>query len=221
MKVVSWNIGNFIWIKHFPGRDHYAFQRDNIDEVIPVLKHANADVMFLQEVLPEDCDLIAEHFEDHKYRLSIHTGERESVSLFISRFPIEDIEHTHSHDYRINGVTFFPIHLYAFSPRVRHMQTRNLLPDLPGKKGVILGDTNFWILYKKFLSTRDKQSYDAICEDHVDILEHLGPTCRMFLSLDKIFVTKDLRYSHAKITSHRIGHIDHYMISADIDAPDA
>lgn len=219
MKIATWNVGNFIWAKHLPGRTHYSFYKEDIEQVSELLMQEHADVIFLQEILPgEDEVLIYSRFMDYPYRLAIHTSDRASVSLFISRFPIEEIHHTNSNDYVINGITFFPIHLYAFSPKRKLEQTETLLPDLPGKKGVIMGDTNFWILYGRFLSRTDKKSYDLIVKDHTDVLAALGPTCRIFLSLDKLFITKDLSCTDAKILRHHIGHVDHYLISAVITA---
>lgn len=217
MKIISWNIGNFIWAKHLPGRSHYSFHKNDLEKVIELLKKENADIIFLQEVLAgEDEELLYSHFNEHPHRLAISTTDRESVSLFISKYPINEVKHTRSNDYIINGITFFPIHLYAFSPERRLAQTKALLPDLPGKNGVIMGDTNFWILYGRFLSKTDKKSYNLIKDEHVDVLEKLGPTCRIFLSLDKLFITKDLRHYGEKIVCHKIGHIDHYLIAATI-----
>jgi len=218
MKIISWNIGNFIWLKHLPGKGHYAFQSGDIEEVATLLQKENADVIFLQEVpMGEDVDMLSLRFKDHPFMFSISAYDRDSVSLFLSRYPIEEVHHTNSNDYIINSVTFFPIHLNAFSPKSRYSHVQNLLPDLPKSRGIILGDTNFWILNGSFFSRRDKGSYKKIINNHIDILKNLGATCRFFLSLDKIFVTKDLSYSQAKITKHTIGHIDHYMISTVIN----
>lgn len=219
MKLVSWNIGNFIWAKHLPGRTHYSFYRGDTEAILELLNKEEADVIFLQEVLPGgDEEFLYGYFKNHPHHLTISTTDRLSVSLLISKFPIQEIHHTNSNDYVIEGITFFPIHLYAFAPDRRLTQTKNLLPDLPGKRGVIMGDTNFWILYDHFISKIDKKSYDLITEEHLDILKGLGPTCRVFLSLDKLFITKDLEYRNAKIVRHQIGQIDHYLISAVITA---
>ncbi|MEN9551761.1 MAG: hypothetical protein RI935_138 [Candidatus Parcubacteria bacterium] len=217
MKIISFNIGNFIWAQHLPGRKHYAFHKDDIDAVCALIKQEDAQVVFLQEVETADIEFIKSHFPEFPHFLTIHIKEEKAASLFMSMYPITDIPHSESHDYIINGITFFPIHLYAFSPKVRREQVLRLLPDLPGEKGVILGDTNFWIVYGNFLSRRDKRSYNKIIKDHVDVLKKLGPTCRIFLSLDKIFITKDLISKDAKITKHTIGHIDHYMISTIVE----
>jgi endonuclease/exonuclease/phosphatase family metal-dependent hydrolase len=217
MKIVSWNIGNFIWAKHLPGRSHFAFHKDDIDHVCKLIKRESADVVFLQEVKSSDIEFIKDYFEEFSYSFVIETKEQSSASLFMSIYPIQDIEHSKSHDYIINGITFFPIHLYAFSPKVRSKQIHKLLSDLPKERGVILGDTNFWIFQRRFLSFLDRKSYSKIISDHDDILKNLGPTCRIFLSLDKIFVTKDLTSHNEKIVKHRINHIDHYMISSEIE----
>jgi endonuclease/exonuclease/phosphatase family metal-dependent hydrolase len=216
MKIVSWNIGNFIWAKHLPGREHFAFHREDIDYVCEYIKKESADIVFLQEVKPSDIDFIKSHFKEFSYSFIIETKEQSSASLFMSIYPIQDIEHSKSHDYVINGITFFPIHLYAFSPNVRSKQINKLVPDLPKERGIILGDTNFWIFQGKFLSRVDRKSYSEIISDHNDILKDLGPTCRIFLSLDKIFVTKDLTSRKEKIVKHKINHIDHYMITSEI-----
>lgn len=216
MKIVSWNIGNFIWAKHLPGRSHFAFHKGDIQHVCELIKNEKADVVFLQEVSISDIDFIKDHFKEFPYSFVIEAETQSSASLFMSIYPVKDIEHSKSHDYLINGITFFPIHLYAFSPKIREKQIEELLPDLPSKNGIILGDTNFWILQGNFLSSVDKKSYGKIIKDHDDILKDLGPTCRIFLSLDKIFVTKDLLSKEEKITKHKINHIDHYMISAEI-----
>ena len=218
MKIISWNIGNFIWLKHLPGRSHYAFQSENVGEVSLLIKKENADVIFLQEIMDgKDVDLITESFSEFPHFLKIKTGDRISVSLFLSKYEIREIHHTNSNDYTINGLSFFPIHLNAFSPRKRFEQANKLILDLPKEKGVILGDTNFWILNKFFFSSRDKTSYSKIVADHTDILKKLGATCRFFLSLDKMFVTKDLDCKNTKIIKHKIGHIDHYMISSEVN----
>ena len=218
MKIVSWNIGNFIWLKHLPGRSHYAFQTENINNVSNIIKKEDADIVFLQEVMEgKDIELLVNTFSEFPHFLKIRTGGRESVSLFLSKYEITEICHTNSNDYVINGITFFPIHLNAFSPRKRFEQASKLILDLPKEKGIILGDTNFWIFNKFFFSNRDKISYSKIVADHTDILKKLGATCRFFLSLDKMFVTKDLDCKNTKIIKHKIGHIDHYMISSEVN----
>ncbi len=221
MKIISFNIGNFIWAKYLPGRKHYAFHKEDIDAVCTLIKEENAEVVFLQEVAIEDIEFIKRHFPEFPHFLTIQIKEETAASLFMSMHPITDIPHSESHDYIINGITFFPIHLYAFSPKVRREQVLRLLPDLPEEKGIILGDTNFWILYDTFLSRRDKTSYNKLTKTHRDIAKHLGPTCRIFLSLDKIFITKDLVEKNVAIIKHRVNHIDHFMIRADIQSTPA
>lgn len=216
MKIVSFNIGNFVWILYTQRAPHYAFQRKDTDAVVSLVYAENADVVFLQEIAThEDADMLRERFSSFPYSLKIQT-ETHALSLFLSKYPVEEVHHTYSNDYHINGVTFFPIHLYAFSSKVRSVQTNLLLPDLPKEKGVILGDTNFWIYKDFFFSKRDKVSYHKITKTYTDCLRHLGKTCRIKLSLDKIFITKDLRATDTKIVKHTIGSIDHYLISTKI-----
>lgn len=218
MKIVSFNIGNFIFAKYLPGRQHYCFYNKNIGKVVSMIKNEDADIVFLQEVLGEkDKELIFDNFPEFKYRISINTNDRESSSLFLSKYEIQEIHHTYSNDYVINGITFFPIHLNAFSPKKRYEYASLFAKDLPGKKGVILGDTNFWIFNNYFLSSRDLKSYNKILDEHVDILKHLGYTCRIFLALDKIFTTKDIKTKNQKIVKHKIDLMDHYLISAEIE----
>ncbi len=216
MKIVSFNIGNFVWVLYTQRAQHYAFQRKDADAVVNLVTNENADVVFLQEIAThEDADMLKEMFPSFPYSLKIQT-ETHALSLFLSRYPVEEVHHTYSNDYHINGVTFFPIHLYAFSSKVRSVQTNLLLPDLPKEKGVILGDTNFWIYKDFFFSKRDKASYNRITKTYTDCLRHLGETCRIKLSLDKIFITKDLQATDSKIVKHRIGSIDHYLITTTI-----
>ena len=216
MKIVSFNIGNYIWVLYTQRAPHYAFQIKDTDAVVSLVNAENGDVVFLQEIAThEDADNLREHFPSFPYSLKIQT-EAHAISLFLSKYPIEEIHHTHSNDYLINGITFFPIHLYAFSPKLRAVQTNLLLSDLPDKKGVILGDTNFWIYKGYFLSKRDKSSYNAIIQNHTDCLINLGETSRIKLSLDKIFITKDLTAIGPKIVKHKIGSIDHYLVSTTV-----
>lgn len=221
MKIVSFNIGNFIWVLYTQRAPHYAFQRKDTNAVVALVKKENADVVFLQEIAThEDADLLRDQFSNFPYSLKIKTEAR-ALSLFLSNYPIQEIHHTYSNDYLINGITFFPIHLYAFSSKVRSTQTNLLLPDLPEEKGVILGDTNFWIYNNFFFSSRDKASYNEIIKKHTDCLHNLRETCRIKLSLDKIFITHDLQAKESKIVKHSIGSIDHYLISATISEKDA
>ena len=217
MKIVSWNVGSFLWTQYLPGRQHYSFQKDNLSEVVERLKNENADIIFLQEILEEDIQSVFDEFPEFEYKKQIHTGDRLSLSLFLSRYPITEIEHTGSHDYIINGLTFFPIHLYAFSPKKRLLQTMDIFADLPDQKGIILGDANFWMHKKFFLSRLDRISYKKILEKHTDELYDLSFTCRIFLCLDKIFTTFDVKVKNQKIVKHKIKHMDHYMISLDLD----
>ena len=216
MKIVSFNIGNFVWVLYTKRAPHYAFQRKDTEEVVSIVTNENADVVFLQEIAThEDADMLRKRFSSFPYTLKIQT-ETHSLSLFLSRYPIEEMHHTYSNDYHINGITFFPIHLYAFSSKLRSVQTNLLLPDLPKEKGVILGDTNFWIYNNFFISDIDKVSYNKITKTYIDCLHHLGKTCRIKLSLDKIFITKDLQATGTHIIKHRIGSIDHYLITTTI-----
>ncbi len=220
MKIISFNIGNFVWVLYTQRAPHYAFQRKDTDAIVSLVTAENGDVVFLQEIAThEDVDMLRENFPNFPYSLKIQT-ETHALSLFLSRYPIEEIHHTYSNDYHINGVTFFPIHLYAFSSKVRSVQTNLLLSDLPKEKGVILGDTNFWIYKDFFISKRDKASYGKITKTFTDCLHRLGETCRIKLSLDKIFITKDLQSKDSKIVKHRIGSIDHYLISTTISNTD-
>lgn len=220
MKIVSFNIGNFVWVLYTKRAPHYAFQRKDTDSIVSLVTAENADVIFLQEIAThEDADMLRDKFPELKHSLKIQT-ETHALSLFLSRHPVEEVHHTYSNDYHINGVTFFPVHLYAFSSKVRSVQTNLLLPDLPKEKGVILGDTNFWIYKDFFISKRDKASYNKITKTYTDCLSHLGETCRIKLSLDKIFITKDLQASGTHIVKHRIGSIDHYLISTTISTID-
>lgn len=182
-----------------------------------MIKDENADVVFFQEVLEEDAQLIFGNFPEYKYYTSIRTIDRESRSLFLSKYEIEEVNHANSNDYIINGVTFFPIHLNAFSPEKREKQVKLLSKDLPNQKGVILGDANFWIFKNHFLSSTDKKSYSNILKNHIDILKNLGHTSRMFLALDKIFTSKDIKSKNEKIVRHNMGFMDHYMISLEIE----
>lgn len=220
MKIVSFNIGNFVWVLYTQRAPHYAFQKKDTHDIVSLVMSENADVIFLQEIAThEDADMLRSHFPHLAHSLKIKT-ETHALSLFLSRYPIEEVHHTCSNDYHINGVTFFPIHLYAFSSKVRSTQTDLLLPDLPKEKGVILGDTNFWIYKNLFISKRDKMSYHKITKTYTDCLRHLGATCRIKLSLDKIFLTKDLQAAGTHIVKHRIGSVDHYLISTTISTMD-
>ena len=182
------------------------------------MKKENADVIFLQEIMhDEDTEMLTKRFPELPYLFKIKTVDRISVSLFLSKYEIREIYHTNSNDYIINSLSFFPVHLSAFSSSKRFEQANKLILDLPKEKGIILGDTNFWILNKFFFSSRDKSSYLKIAAYHTDILKKLGATCRFFLSLDKMFVTKDLDYKNTKIIKHKIGHMDHYMISSEVN----
>lgn len=216
MKVVSWNIGNFIWAKYLPGRKSYSFDRRDLGMVYEMIVKENPEVVFLQEVDREDVELLLQKFNFLPHSLIIESFDRESVSMFLSVYNITDIKQSKSHDYIINGITFFPIHLNAFSPEKRAKKVEELLLDLPSEKGVILGDTNFWIFKSHFIHALDKKSYKKICNGHRDILKDLGSTCRMYLALDKFFITHDILSSDEKITHHTVNHIDHYMISANI-----
>ncbi len=217
MKVLSWNIGNFVWAKYLPGRSHYGFNASDLPSVYALIDQEKPDVIFLQEVPDgKELRLILKHFPDHTYSLAIDVEHEEAKSLFISKYPITEVKHTHSNDYIINGITFFPIHLYAFSPKVRTSQVKRLLLDTPKTCGIILGDTNFWIFRERFLSKRDSQSYKSITREYIDVLAKRGATCRIYLSLDKFFVTKDVLVSEPRIVRHNIGHIDHYAICATI-----
>lgn len=217
MKIISWNIGNFIYAKCFPGRKHYCFHVPDMRKVSQMIKKENADIVFLQEIMNEDIDFVIQNFTEFRYNMKIRSDDRLSKSIFLSKYEIQEIHHTNSNDYIINDITFFPIHLNAFSPKKRYEQAKLLVKDLPSKKGVILGDTNFWIFKSNFISDRDKKSYNKILENHIDILKKLGHTCRIFLSLDKIFITKDLKHFDEKIVRHKISQIDHFMIVSNIE----
>ena len=39
----------------------------------------------------------------------------------------------------------------------------------------------------------------------------------MFLALDKIFTSKDIKSKNEKIVRHNMGFMDHYMISLEIE----
>ena len=38
MKIISWNIGNFIFAKYFPGRKHYCFHIPDMQKASEMIK---------------------------------------------------------------------------------------------------------------------------------------------------------------------------------------
>lgn len=159
MKIISFNVGNFIFAKYFPGRKHYHFDRGDISLVREMINKENPDVLFLQEIPSDDIDYLFNLFYEYDYAFTIKSDDREAKSIFLSRYKIQEVEHTDSYDYIINGITFFPIHLNAFSPKKRLEQVNTIKQDLPKSKGIIIGDANFWIVNDIFLSSTDKVSF--------------------------------------------------------------
>ncbi len=216
MKIISWNIGSFIWLKHFPGRKHQCFQVENLDKIQEIIKKENADIIFLQELMTEDIGKIINAFPELIYHRIINTENRISKILLLSKYPFVEVEHPLNNYFIINSINFLPIHLDAFSPRRRLLEIKSLLKDFTSKKSIILGDTNLWIFNKYFSSKLDKKSYLLFLEDFIDTFRFSNHTTRMFLPLDKIFISKDLESKNPKIIKDKIRHMDHYLISLEI-----
>lgn len=216
MKIISWNIGSFIWLKYFPSRKHQCFQLENLDKVSQAIKKENADIIFLQELMAEDIEKVINTFPEFTYFKIIDVENRISKILILSKYEPVEVKHAINSYFIINNINFLPIHLDAFSPQRRLLEVKSLLKDFTNQKSIILGDSNLWVFNKYFFSSLDKKSYNLFLESLVDIFRYSKHTTKMLLSLDKVFISKDIKSKNEKIVKNKIDHMDHHMISFEI-----
>ena len=226
IKVLSWNI----WI------DNY------FSEVKKFLKSANADIIGLQEVLPNDPNRdVVGFLENHGYKsvfspFEHHWGTNvyyDGPAIF-TKFPIiktekivlskKDSRIAVRADIKVGNKTLHVfsthlIHTHQQPSKVQEEQARTLLKNLPAENTIVMGDFN---------ATPQSSTIQNIKKVLVDSNPSSKPTWSVYpegclvcnpqevnIRFDYIFTTKDLKTSSFKVENSKGS--DHLPISVNLE----
>jgi endonuclease/exonuclease/phosphatase family metal-dependent hydrolase len=235
MRILTWNIGIFCWYKYahylnlkINGEKikHEGFQKPNLDKILRRIKSINPDVCLLEEIeTEEDRQLIISNLKlkfPHYQILDSWYGKKKLI--FFSKTTIETKRFGESNFYllRTNNLNFAPIHFYSFlDPKRRLLEIKTLFKNFEKEKmDCIFGDTNFWVFGKKyfFLFSKDKLGYKLLTEKFNDATKNVGFTCRTLANLDKIFLSKEIKYKNPTCLREKNGKLmDHFPVFVDIE----
>ena len=231
MKILTWNIGSFIFIKYFkylgiknignqPIENEYFQPILNGKFVSEQIREIDPDILFLEEFYtPDDSEYIP-ILKDYPYKKFINAWYRKDTILIASKEKIE-IKMKKPYLYIISccrNIHFIPVHLNSFQASIRlsEIKTINgLLKKL--KNTILLGDVNIWSHGKVFLFKEDKILYKKLTTSLKDFSEHIKSTTFIGFSLDKIFGDTKLNIKNVKVIKKRGRYMDHYPLYAELD----
>ncbi|MDB5260033.1 MAG: hypothetical protein JWN37_264 [Candidatus Nomurabacteria bacterium] len=222
MRVLTWNIASIIifkflrFIKHNGKNiDHWAFHPFiNADFVSKLIGNINPDIIFLQEFqFKEDAESINGLIE-YPYKTFILTSlPHNTYTLIASKQPFVIETHNGITLIKYENIIYIPIHLHAFSSRKRSQELINILGLFSeGERYVIIGDANMASRGSKYIFSKDRKSYKKILSKLNDITSNIKSTTIFLLSLDKVFVSKDINIKHVERLKERGKYMDHYPV---------
>ncbi|MFH1162384.1 MAG: endonuclease/exonuclease/phosphatase family protein [Candidatus Jorgensenbacteria bacterium] len=202
-------------IGNVPIENEY-YSEGNIEKVVGVLQEISADVVILQEFYhPSDVTRIQTKLRYAHHLLVDAWYHKHSIAV-IANADIEIVDGTREFTIlTVNDNYIVPIHLNSFSPEKRFGQVK-ILSEIIKEYGkvIIAGDTNFWIIGKRFLSNTDRRSYELLTNYTSDTSAGLATTY-FGTSMDKIFITEHCSV-RSKVVRERGAYMDHYPIYAEI-----
>ncbi len=225
MKVCSWNLGLFSWMKYarklgFKINDtaitNEYYARANLGKIQEVLSGVSSDVLIVQELfnekdvwgLKEGLAYKNYHLVDtwyHEHSIGVLANEKISVIHKEGEFVVLEI----------NGLKIIPVHLHSFSPDKRLKQVRNLLGVCKkAKPDVIMGDTNLWRVKGRPVWRAGKTAYELLTKQFRDASAGL-PTSYFKIAMDKAFVRYGIK-SNVSVVRERGEYMDHYPIVIDV-----
>lgn len=223
MKILTWNIGSFSFLKYakyfgvkYKGQNilHEYFQPHmNGEFVSGQIKKINPDILFLQEFYyPEDVKYV-EVLKDYPYQKLLDTWYHEHSILVASKYEFALSKKENFHVVLCKGINFIPVHLNSFYASKRLEDSVVLDKVITGLSNVlILGDMNIWSRRQKFAFKNDKKAYEVLSRNLVDFSKNIISTSYFGLGLDKVFGSKNLQVTEIKSPKIRKDFMDHYPI---------
>lgn len=227
MKVCTWNIGCFSFLKYakylgikFNGQKilHEYFQpKINGDFVSENIEKLNPDIIFLQEFYyPEDVEDI-NFLKNYPYKKFVHAWYHKHSILIASKIKFEIYDKDNFSIISCKGLNFIPIHLNSFSAQVRFKESVVLTQITDGLKNLfILGDSNIWSRGNFFFFKNDKKAYKNITEKLKDFSKEVISTTYAGLGLDKVFGSSQLLVFGISSPKIRSYFMDHYPVVFDV-----
>ena len=173
----------------------------------------------------KDKEYITSALQDiYPYTAEVDTWYHKHGVIVLSSLPIMKDRCGNSKFYslKIGGTTIIPIHFNSFSPRKRLAQTNALLTvvqKLALHHVCVVGDTNLWDIAgkKKFIFKSDRDTYNLLTKYFIDCTREIGSATKVGLGFDKIFVSPDISFLHARCIRHTLKYMDHFPVFAEIN----
>ncbi len=220
MKIISFNIGSFVWVKYFFKSKQNYFQIENLTPVSNLISKEDPDLILLFEIWEQEhLEKIKNKFSTYKYSYILNTWYKSSSAIILSK---NHIDKKSKNIFYSNGFYFVPTHLFSFSATERLNQVLNIKEEIKEilpilKNFIIIGDTNFWSFGRFIFFRNDRLAISDLLESFSLASKSILYFSKMFLNLDKVFLSNDIEKFNTKIIKHNISYMDHYALMCDIN----
>jgi endonuclease/exonuclease/phosphatase family metal-dependent hydrolase len=225
MKLLTWNIGSFVTRKytHIFFNDYEKFEyfqpKLNSALVDKVIKEVNPDFIFLQEIYDRGDVKDVCSVKDYKFKKYIDVWYGKKRTLILSKRPFVLAEKNKIYYIYIEDFTIIPIHLNSYSAKKRFISIKKIQKTFSAnKKLILLGDFNIWNRLNFFIFKNDFKTVQLLKSFLIEMSAKSFSTTYLGFSLDKVFVSKDILFSHqAQVLKQRGSYMDHYPVYFEIN----
>jgi endonuclease/exonuclease/phosphatase family metal-dependent hydrolase len=228
MKILTWNIGSFFFLKYakyfgitYKGRRilHEYFQAHlNGYFISNYIKDINPDILFLQEFYLESDVEHIEILRNYPYKKLISTWYHKHSILVASKFEFTTEEKGYFTILNTKEMNMVPIHLNSFQA-LKRLNDILILDKITESLSnvLVLGDTNIWSRGTNFLFKNDRKAYDTITGKLNDFTKDIISTSYIGFGLDKAFGSKSLKVWKTESPKARSHFMDHYPVILELD----
>ena len=187
----------------------------NLDKIATYILHHDADIVCLQEIQDKETASIIGKKLWYTYTYTNPTYKYGALIAICSKKSLTSskkivCKHWDFTIYSTWEVDFIPVHLHAFSAKIRFEQCQDLSLYIPKNKTVFLWDFNFRQWKDYFLLGHDKIAHQKLCENYTDQTSVL-PSTTSTLKMDRVYTThiqkNDIQVSVYQETGK---YMDHY-----------
>ena len=228
MKILTWNIGCFSYLK-FAKYFNYSFKGIKINHeyfqpklnsrfVSNFIEQQNPDIIFLQEIHDtKDIELL-NILEKYPHKQLPNTWYHKHSILVASKIAFTAELKNDFNVVFCNNITYIPIHLNSFSALKRLEDCKKLSSICNYNEDIIiLGDTNIWSRGRCFIFSNDKKAYYSIAKKLTDITKKILSTTFLGFNLDKVFVSNKIIVKNIESPKVRGYFMDHYPVVFEIE----